>query len=308
MQTILGAGGAIGSLLANELRNYTSEIRLVSRNPKKVNDTDILFPADITQRDNVFKAVEGSEVVYLVAGFEYNINTWRSIWPELIRNVIDACAQYNAKLVFFDNVYMYDINAIGHMTETSPMNPPSRKGQVRKQLVDMIFEAVHAGRIHALIARAADFYGPGISGTSILQETIYKNLKAGKKAQLLAAADKVHTYTFTPDAARATALLGNTPDTWDQVWHLPTDQQQLTGKDWVAMFAKEMNVPGKYMIVPKWMVGIIGWFMPVMKEMHEMLYQNDRDYVFDSSKFEKRFNIKATPYATGVRAVVEAGK
>ena len=44
MQTILGSGGAIGLPLAKELKSFTSQIRLVSRNPKKVNDTDELFP------------------------------------------------------------------------------------------------------------------------------------------------------------------------------------------------------------------------------------------------------------------------
>lgn len=36
-QTILGAGGAIGVELAKALSVFTSDIRLVGRNPKKVN-------------------------------------------------------------------------------------------------------------------------------------------------------------------------------------------------------------------------------------------------------------------------------
>lgn len=35
MQTILGAGGDIGTPLAKELRRYTDKVRLVARNPKK---------------------------------------------------------------------------------------------------------------------------------------------------------------------------------------------------------------------------------------------------------------------------------
>ncbi|PZF72446.1 NAD-dependent epimerase/dehydratase family protein [Taibaiella soli] len=304
MQTILGAGGAIGLELAKALPVYTTDIRLVSRNPQKVNDTDELYSADLTNRDNVFAAIKGSKIVYLVTGFEYDLDVWRATWPVLMRNVIDACTEYKAKLVFFDNVYMYDIDAIGHMTEQSPMKPPSKKGQVRKQLVNMIFKAVDDAHIEAVIARAADFYGPG-NKTSVLLETVYKNLQKGKAAQLLAAGDKIHTYTFTPDAAKATALLGNTPDAYNQVWHLPTDPQRLTGKDWVALFAEEMNVKPKSMVVPKWMVKMLGWFMPIMREMYEMLYQNDRDYFFDSTKFEQRFNIKATPYKEGVKQVIQ---
>ena len=63
MQTILGSGGAIGVELAKNLLTYTNHIRLVSRNPEKVNENDQLFSADLTQKDHTYKAVKGSEVV-----------------------------------------------------------------------------------------------------------------------------------------------------------------------------------------------------------------------------------------------------
>ncbi len=127
MQTILGAGGTIATDLAKELTAYTRRIRLVSRNPKKINDTDELFPADLTSREAVFRAVEGSAVVYLTVGFDYNIEVWREKWPALMQNVIEACKEYGAKLVFFDNVYMYDRDKLFHMTEETPIKPSSKK-------------------------------------------------------------------------------------------------------------------------------------------------------------------------------------
>ena len=90
MQTILGAGGSIGTELANELTAYTNKIRLVSRHPQKVNPTDELFPADLTNAEETDKAVAGSEIVYLVAGLEYKLSVWQHQWPELMRNVLDA--------------------------------------------------------------------------------------------------------------------------------------------------------------------------------------------------------------------------
>src|SRR5688572_13639841 len=160
MNTILGANGTIGSVLAKELTNYTSAIRLVSRNPKNVNATDELFAADLSDPEMVEKAVAGSEVVYLLVGFDYNINVWKNKWPKLMRATIDACIKHKARLVFFDNVYVYDVSAIGHMTEDSLINPPSKKGMVRKEVADMLMSAVKSGKLTALIARAADFYGP----------------------------------------------------------------------------------------------------------------------------------------------------
>jgi nucleoside-diphosphate-sugar epimerase len=303
MQTILGANGTIGSLLARELRNYTDKIRLVSRNPKKVNDTDELFPADLTQSSLVDKAVAGSDVVYLVVGFDYKLDVWQDNWPKLMRATIDACIRHNARFVFFDNVYMYDIDAIPHMSEDSPVNPPSKKGIVRKEISQMIMDEVKSGRLMALIARSADFYGPG-NEKSFVTETVYKNFQKGKAANWFVNADKKHSFTFTPDAAKATALLGNTNDAYNQVWHLPTDKNTLTGREFVKLYADEMKVKNKVSVLPLFMIKVLGLFIPIMKEMPEMMYQYDRDYFFDSSKFEKRFNFKPTTYLEGVKASV----
>jgi nucleoside-diphosphate-sugar epimerase len=304
MQTILGANGTIGSVLAKELAGYTDKIRLVSRNPKKVNSNDELFPADLSIPANVEKAVAGSNVVYLVVGFDYKINVWEENWPKLMRATIDACIKHNARLVFFDNVYMYDIKAIPHMTEDSAVNPPSKKGAVRKQIAQMLMNEVKAGRLMALIARSADFYGPG-NEKSFVNETVYKNLKKGRRANWFINADKKHSFTFTPDAAKATALLGNTTDAYNQVWHLPTDKNTLTGREFVELFAREMNATGKISVMPLWLIKILGLFIPIMKEMPEMMYQYDRDYFFDSSKFEKRFNFTPTTYQEGVKSSIK---
>ena len=307
MQTILGANGTIGQVLAKELLSYTDKIRLVSRNPRKVNESDELFAADLSNPENVDKAVEGSEVVYLVVGFDYKLNVWEEKWPKLMRAVLDACIKYNSRLVFFDNVYMYDINAIPHMTEESLINPPSRKGAVRKHIAQMILDEVKAGKLLALIARSADFYGAD-NEKSVVMEIGYKNLKKGKSANWFINADKKHSFTFTPDAAKATALLGNTVDAYNQVWHLPTDKNILTGREFVNLFAKELNVKSRVLVMPMWLIKLMGLFVPVLKEMPEMMYQYDRDYFFDSSKFDNRFRFKTTTYQEGVRIIVENDK
>lgn len=306
MQTILGANGTIGSLLARELAVYTNRIRLVSRNPVAVNPSDELFPADLSDPDIVEKAIAGSEVVYLLVGFDYKLTVWQEKWPRLMRSVIDACIRHQAKLVFFDNVYLYDMGAIGHMTEESPINPPSQKGAVRSRIAGMLMEEVKAGKLQGLIARSADFYGPR-NEKSFLIEVVYKNFRKGKKANWFMNADKIHSFTYTPDAAKATALLGNTADAWNQVWHLPTYPARITGRQMISLFAREMKQPDKVMVMPMWLLRVLGLFMPLMREMPEMMYQYDRDYFFDSAKFQQRFGIQPTTYENGVKATIEAG-
>ena len=117
--------------------------------------------------------------------------------------------------------------------------------------------------------------------------------------------NKIHTFTYTPDAAKATALLGNTSDAYNQVWHLPTTKEPLTNQQWVELIADALHVEAKIQSVPAWMLNLLGVFIPIMKEFPEMLYQYEQDYIFDSSKFEKRFGMTATPPKEGVRILIE---
>ena len=304
MQTILGSGGAIGSLLAKELLKYTDKVRLVARNPQKVNDTDELFKADLTNASEVLKSVEGSEVVYLCVGLPYQLKVWQQQWPAVMQNTINACIQHKAKLVFIDNVYMYSQDAMPHMTEESPLNPPSQKGKIRLQIAQMLMDEVANGTLTALIARSADFYGPDVK-TSVLKISVFDNFQKGKKAMWLSDATKIHSFTYTPDIAKATALLGNTADAYGQVWHLPTSTEKLTGIDFIKMIAAEMKVKPAYNTFSKFMISALGLFLPILRELKEMQYQNDQNYFFDSSKFQQRFGISPTNYADGVKEIVK---
>ena len=305
MQVILGAGGAIGKDLARELKKYTDKIRLVSRNPVTVNEDDELFAGDLMVPEKVEKAIKGANVAYVTAGLAYNTKVWQEQWPVIMKNVISACKKHKTRLVFFDNIYAYNPNHLNPMAEETEIFPASKKGKVREEIAQMILDEISNGKLDAMIARAADFYGPGINN-SVLNETVFKNLKAGKRANWFCSVSVKHNFTYTPDAAKATALLGNTESAYGQVWHLPT-VAAVPMQQWIDTFAAELNVKSKTMVVSKFMVSLMGLFVPIMREMKEMLYQYDRDYDFDSSKFETVFKITPTSMEEGIRQVVKAG-
>ncbi|MBS0000342.1 MAG: NAD-dependent epimerase/dehydratase family protein, partial [Cyclobacteriaceae bacterium] len=250
MQTILGATGIIGKETAKNLLNYTDRIRLVSRNPKKVNENDELITADLTVKEQVVAAVNGSDVVYLTTGLPYDLKVWQATWPVVMRNVIDACKKSNSRLVFFDNVYAYG-KVDGWMTEKTPINPSSKKGEVRAKIADMLMTEVAKEGLEGMIVRAADFYGPD-APLSIVTITVFENLNRGKSAQWLINDKVKHSFTYTPDAGKATALLGNTDSAYNQIWHLPADRDVLTGEEFIMMAAEEFNTKPKYMVVKKW--------------------------------------------------------
>ncbi len=305
MQTIIGSGGAIGVPLAKELARYTDKIRLVSRNPVRINNNDELYPLDVTKISGIDEAIAGSDVVYVTIGFKYDLKVWQSFWPAFMKAVINSCKKHGSKLVFFDNMYLYGKQAIHFMTEDSATDPPSEKGQVRKTIHEMIMNEVREGRLEALIARSADFYGPFLRG-SMLGEMVISNLLKDSKPMAFGNIDKVHTYTYTPDAGKAVALLGNTPDAFGQVWHLPTTKERLTTRQWITLIAGRLNKKADISVMPKWVVRALGVFVPVLSEFPEMIYQFEDDYIFDSSKFEKRFNVKATSPELGIDETLKA--
>jgi nucleoside-diphosphate-sugar epimerase len=137
---------------------------------------------------------------------------------------------------------------------------------------------------------------------------VAENFFKGKKAQVFGNPDKIHTYSYTPDAAKATAILGNTPDAFNQVWHVPTTKEKLTNLEWIELIAKELNTVAKVQKAPKVMLHLLGIFVPTIREFPEMLYQYEQDYIFDSSKFEKRFGTVATSPKEGVKRLVESLK
>ena len=302
MQTILGANGVIGNELSKLLPQYTDKVRQVSRNPKKVNATDELFTADLLDAHAVSEAVKGSEVAYLVAGLKYDAIVWAEQWPTVMRNTIEACKRHGTKLVFFDNVYAYG-KVDGVMTEDTPYNPCSRKGEVRAKIASVLMDEVKRGELQGMIVRAADFYGPG-AALSLTHATVFERLRAGKTPQWVGNAKAVHTFTYTPDAGRSVALLGNTPSAYGQVWHALTSKEDRTGEQFVRLACELAGKPYKIQVAPGWMLSLMGLFVPVLRENKEMMYQFEHDYRFDSSKLERAFNVQASDYRSGIKAAL----
>lgn len=301
LHTILGANGNIAKVIASELGKQGIPIRQVSRNPKKVNPEDELFTADLKDANQVKKAVEGSTVVFLLAGITYNKKTWQKEWPLIMQNTLEACIATGAKLVFFDNMYALDPAQVGHLTEDTPMNPKSEKGKVRKQILEILWSAVNTGKLQALVARAADFYGPG-ANNSFLNELVINRMKSGKAPQWLYAGDKKHSFTYIPDAGKATAFLSQRSDAWNQTWNLPTDASFPSGQEITAILNKLLNKNLKLQVMPDWLISILGLFISPLREIKELKYQTAEDYCLDSSKIDRAYGLKATPIEEGLRA------
>ncbi len=294
---ILGAGGSIGNALVHEIDLTSNKVRLMSRRGVALPGTES-HRGDLLNYGDTLGCVEKADLAILTAGLTYNGKIWEEQWPVIMDNVIRACGSTGTGLLFFDNVYMYGL-VKGRMTEDTPYNPCSRKGEVRARIARTLQDAMAEGRVKAMIARSADLYGPHITGNSPLWLTVFDRMMKGKNTQLMMGGERIHSYTYTRDAARGLLLLAGREECFGQVWHLPTSGESVTGLDFVDYAAEFLGTKPRYGSLGKGAMKAAGLFIPVLKEVLEMNYQNEYDYVFDSGKFNGLFHYTPRTYREG---------
>ncbi|WP_316741497.1 NAD-dependent epimerase/dehydratase family protein [Pedobacter antarcticus] len=303
MNTILGAGGPSANALTRELLAHGEHICLVSRRPSKFTDEKIEWKqADLLDYKQLLNACQGSTVIYMCAGLVYDAKIWQQQWPVIMQNLIQVTQQTGARLIFFDNVYMYGL-VNGPMLETTSYNPSSKKGEVRAKIATRLMEEVKAGNIQATIARAADFYGTD-SMNSFLDMMVLNKYAAGQRAQWIGDPKVLHNFTFIPDTGKAMYLLGKNPESGNQIWHLPT-AAPLTGNEFIQLAAEIYGVQPRFFKINKFLLRLAGLFEKTAGGTVELYYQYDHNYNLDSSKFEKAFDFKPTTYRDGIRLMSE---
>lgn len=304
--TILGAGGGIGNELAKILSDRKQRYRLVGRNPVPMAGATEIVSADISDQGQTVRAIAGSTVVHLLVGLKYDHKLWAELWPRIMTNAIEGCKRANARLVFFDNVYMYG-KVQGPMHEETPFNPCSKKGEIRAKIANALIEEWKSGAVTAMIARSADFYGP-LTRNSVPSVLVMEPFSKGRKASWLLNDSARHSFTYTPDAARSLVTLAETETAWNQTWHVPTAPNPPNGREFINMAARDFGIAPRYRVLSRSMLRIVGLFDSNVRESYEMMYQSDSEYLFDSSKFAKAYGFSGTPYQEGIGATARSFK
>jgi nucleoside-diphosphate-sugar epimerase len=305
MQTILGATGQIAVELARELgAKYTTDLRLVSRHPHKVNESDTLVSANLLDARQTAEAVKGSSIVYFTAGLPPDTERWESQFPVMLKNALDACRAAGAKFAYFDNTYMYPQDD-RMQTEKTPFAPVGRKGKVRAAMAAMVLDEMKRGDIPVVVCRAPEFYGPGKT-QSFTNVLMIDPLKIGKKPRVPVKDNTLRTLIWTPDASRALAAIANTADAYGQTWHLPCCDDRPTYQQFCAMASEIFGWTGSYTVIRKWAFIAAGLFSPKAREIRELLPRYETDNFFDSTQFKRRFPaFKVTSYREGLRQIRE---
>lgn len=304
LHLVLGGSGTIGQAVITELLQRHLSVKAVERS-KEVKDIETI-KADLLNFDETQKTISGATHVYLCVGLPYNSKIWTEQWPILVKNVIAACSSTKAKLIFFDNVYMYGRPPLSiPFNEEEKQNPQTKKGKARKIIADMILNAHKSNKIESVIGRSADFYGPNAHNSSLyinFLQKILNNQKPGWSGK----PNQEHTYAFTTDNGKALVNLALDDSTYGEVWHLPVGEK-ITIEQILEIINKELDSDYKISFMPRFLLNILSLFVPILKEVKEMLYQFDNNYDMSWDKFHTKFpNFRVTSYENGIKKMIES--
>jgi nucleoside-diphosphate-sugar epimerase len=301
LHAVVGGSGAIGRAVVEELVRRGHRVRSVARRaPTTEADFEVRL-ADVMDREEAIEAVAGASVVYQCAMPAYT--RWAQEFPALQANVADAAEQAGARLVVAENLYMYGPTD-GPMRETTPMAATGKKGMVRARLSRDLLQRHAEGRLRVAIGRASDYYGPGAVNSAV-GEQFFAAVARDKAVRWMGRLDQPHALSYLPDIAAGLVTLGEHPEADGEAWHLPVSQA-MTGAEWserTAAIAGRQVTPSR---VSRPTLIALGLFMPTLRELRETLYQWERPWLVDDSKFREAFGATATDVDDGIRRTLES--
>jgi nucleoside-diphosphate-sugar epimerase len=279
------------------LHGAGNRVRVVTRSGRApVADGVAVAAADATDPVAAGRACQDAAVVYHCAATPYA--TWPSTLPPIMEGIIQGAAAAGARLVYGDNLYCYGPVA-GSLTEELPDRPIGPSGRVRAQLAQTLLAAHRAGTVRATIGRASDFFGPHVL-VSAMGERVFPAALSGRPAQVLPDPDTPHTYTFVDDFAAALVVLGERDAALGDVWHVPS-AETLTTRRFVELVFEQAGRSPRLRVAPKLAITALGLVNPTMRAVKERLYQTERPWVVDHSKFERAFGATPTPHPEAIQ-------
>ena len=298
---VLGASGGLGNAVVRKLTELGRKVRAVNRSGKIDVPAGVeTLSADVTNPEDVLKVCEGASVIYHCVNVPYF--HWKKKLHGITDNIIQAAEKENALLVYGDNLYMYGY-VDGKISENLPHSASGEKGKIRAEVAKKFLDAHKSGRIKVVTGRGPDFYGPHANNALLGERTFIPALK-GKTVNLIGDVTKKHTYIYIDDFARGLVMLADDETTYGDEWIISSAETKTT-KELLDLISEKINKPIKLRTAGKVMVSFFGLFSPLMRELKEMMYQWENDYVVDHSKFQEHFVFEPTSHDEAIEKTIE---
>lgn len=250
------------------------------------------------------RAAAGASVVYQCLNPEYH--EWSELFPALQNGVLAAAESNDALFVSMENVYGYGRPDGKPLAEQSPLNAHTRKGRLRNAMAEQLRVAHEAGRVRVTTGRASDYYGPGGGMASPMGDLVFEGVLSGGTARLYGSPDVRHSYTFIPDIGEGLAVLGTDERAVGRVWHLPNDPEVQTSRQMAETAFRLAGTTGKIAGTPTWVFRLLGLRDRTIREVVEMAYEFETDFIVDSSAIATELGVHATPIDDAIAITLES--
>ncbi len=264
------------------------------------NDLLEIEEGDVTDLEKLKEVAKDKQFIF--HGINYPYNLWEGNMKKATENVIEAALQNKATIIFPGNIY--EFGNVKEITEDKVANPQTKKGKIRLELFDMLKQAADEGKCKVIFVRLPDFFGPNV--TNGLIKPVFANAAKKKPVNWLVTADVPHQFVFTPDAGRVMYLLSKKKDLPAFANYNFGGYEVASVKELAKMISSITGGPDKVNVIPKWMIGILALFNPVVKEIKENFYMFENNVRLNDEKLKKDLpEFRPTPIEEALRETVE---
>jgi nucleoside-diphosphate-sugar epimerase len=125
----------------------------------------------------------------------------------------------------------------------------------------------------------------------------------GKAAEGWGDLDAPHTYTFIDEFGKSLVVLGERDEALGQAWHIP-NAETVSTRRFIELIFEDLGQPVKIKSMGRLMMAFGGLFIPSARESVEMMYEFEKPFIVDDSKYIKAFGNHATPLRDAIHQTV----
>ncbi len=312
LQVIFGTG-PVGLNTAEALLEQGMRVRLVNRSGTLSADRRLVVSSlneknseiqkvDARDPDEVQRAAEGASHIYHCVNPLYH--QWSDILPIVQENLINAALKQDAVLAASENLYMYK-RGVEVISLDTPIEPPTRKGMIRQDLHQKLIKAGLEKGLRWTTIRGSDFFGPGCTdqstfGTRYFLDPLFK----GQKISLMGNPEILHSYTYVKDFGKTLAMAAHNDKAWGNPWIL-ANQEITNTEEIVRLFMDSSGRSAPVGRLSRKLLKFLGLFSPVIREIPEMLYQKEEEYVVDGTHLQNVLKFTPTPLIQAVEETLK---
>jgi nucleoside-diphosphate-sugar epimerase len=295
---VIGAG-PVSRAIVHALSSRGIDAEVLSRSGTQVPGARCAS-VDALDTDRLATAITGAAVVYQASSPAYH--RYPKEFPPLQQSIVRAVQKADSTLVVVENLYGYG-PVTGPMTESLPLVSNGRKGKVRADMWRALQSEGDAGRLRVTAGRASDFFGPHAVDSAV-GDRYFPRLLAGKRAEVMGNPDALHTYTYVRDFGEALVRLALDERSLGRAWHVP-NAPAVTNRRFLEIAAGIIGVEPKSTTLTRAKMRLGGIFIPAARELPEMLYEFEQDFVVDHSAYASTFGNHATVLEKSVAETIE---